>query len=383
MRMPRAMIARLWPPVPAPLRDAYALSQYRRLTRQMPLLHLALLLIVAATLEAANRDAPALVRYGIPALVLCACLARLLVWAKRADSAPSADFARRKILGMTVFSSLIAVIASAWCVIGWHSSPHHEAIFYPLLMVLGEFATVISMTPIRSAAYANLIIGTGPITLTLAVFGDSWEKVAAMAFAATATFLVGMLRHQHSEVVERLALEKQMTDLAETDALTSLANRRALSRRFDAYAAAQPAGAGPALILIDLDRFKPINDRHGHDVGDAVLIEVAARLREAVAADGQVCRLGGDEFAVLLRPAADRSAKALARAILAGLARPVMASGTPLPVGASLGIALWNGPETTLSSLLARADAAMYQVKRQDSNVAALAQPVRKAWVMG
>lgn len=378
MNLPRAVILRLWPPLPAAVRDAYAISQYDRLTRQMPMLHLALMLIVLATLATLNPDAPDMVRLGIPAFVLLASIARLLIWRGRPDCSPNADLARRRIAGMTLFSSLVAVAASLWCVVSWFGAPHATAIYFPMLLVLGEFATVLSMIPIRSAAYANLIIGTGPITLVLATFGDSFERVMALAIGTTATFLVGMLRNQHGDVIERLLLEQKMTGLAETDALTGIANRRGLEREFARLVNGSADAAGGALILIDLDEFKPINDRHGHEVGDAVLIKVAARLRGAVCSDGMVCRLGGDEFAVLLHPNGLRQPERIAGSILAALGKPVMVAGNPLSIRASLGIAERSGNGTVLAELLASADAAMYRAKRGQGNILPLASPRAK-----
>jgi diguanylate cyclase len=363
MRVAHKVIDRLWPPMPESVRDIFAQTQCQRLTRQMPMLHLALMLIIVATLLSAGTNASRLIHYGLPSIVLVACFLRLVTWAQHSDTLPEPASAHCKLRSVTLVSGLVAVIASIWCVASWATAPSDEAMYFPMLMVLGEIATVIIMMPVRQAAYVNLVIGTGPITIALALFGEDMDRVLALAIAATGTFFVGLLRHQHAAEVDRLRLAQRMTELSETDLLTGLYNRRGMEGQFAALRAQAPE-LGLALILIDLDRFKPINDLHGHEAGDAVLVEVASRIGRAVRGDGKVCRLGGDEFAVLLRPDAARPPKTVAGAILAELRRPIVYAGTPLSIGASLGMSRAGAHEVSLPVLLSIADAAMYRAKR-------------------
>lgn len=154
---------------------------------------------------------------------------------------------------------------------------------------------------------------------------------------------------------------------ARTDALTGLYNRRCFDLHLPrSLGAAEKRGSGTALALIDLDRFKAINDTFGHGVGDQVLQRVARALREATGAHDLPCRLGGDEFAVIL-DRVDDVAQAQARcarlfAALQGLA--VASEQGEVPIGASLGAALAM-PDETPERLLERADTALYRAKRQ------------------
>lgn len=163
------------------------------------------------------------------------------------------------------------------------------------------------------------------------------------------------------DVTERARLRARLHELAYTDSLTGLANRHRLL--LDIAALQQGAGAEPVhALFVDLDRFKHVNDASGHGVGDAVLRQVAARLREHVPHGALLARLGGDEFVVVLtgRAAdAERVASSLHRA----MARPFRVDEQVYQLGASIGIAS-SAPGVDADELLQRADLAMYQAKQ-------------------
>lgn len=149
--------------------------------------------------------------------------------------------------------------------------------------------------------------------------------------------------------------------LAWHDGLTGLPNRAAFDRALDAL----PGGGGAALLLVDLDEFKAVNDRHGHAAGDALLREVAIRLRGSLRPEDFACRLGGDEFAVLLQgTGAAGSVPETARRLCATLGQPVVIDGLPLPLSASIGLARFPEDAATAEDLQRTADLALYQVKR-------------------
>jgi diguanylate cyclase (GGDEF)-like protein len=168
---------------------------------------------------------------------------------------------------------------------------------------------------------------------------------------------------------ERASLTEQLEHQARTDSLTGLLNRRALER-----IAAQPADpAGPSttsLILMDVDRFKQINDRHGHPAGDQVLRAVADLMRQMVDPDHALARFGGEEFAVLVPGASADEAASLAQALCAAIcAEPIrLADGTRLPVTASFGVATGLSGAPHWPRLFAAADAAMYRAKAEGRN---------------
>jgi diguanylate cyclase (GGDEF)-like protein len=174
--------------------------------------------------------------------------------------------------------------------------------------------------------------------------------------------------------VERLAAELQASyaRIAELEAridvdpLTETLNRRGFERELTrSLAYVKRYGASAALVFLDLDDFKPVNDRHGHAAGDAMLKAIAAVLVRNVRASDVVARIGGDEFVVLLWNMRDADAAAKAAALEAAVyATPLRRGASTLVVGASAGMA-FIGPLDTPAEVLARADAAMYARKAE------------------
>jgi diguanylate cyclase (GGDEF)-like protein len=172
-----------------------------------------------------------------------------------------------------------------------------------------------------------------------------------------------------SDVTDRQRAAERIAELATFDALTGLVNRRiihqALADRLASGGAEETEGV--ALLFVDLDRFKAVNDSLGHGAGDRLLAEVALRLRDTVAESAGpralVGRLGGDEFAVLLRSVGQEKAIAVGEAVIASLSRAYQIQGKPALIGASVGLALGPRDGATVEALMRAADLALYDVK--------------------
>ncbi|WP_088279013.1 bifunctional diguanylate cyclase/phosphodiesterase [Ideonella sp. A 288] len=164
-----------------------------------------------------------------------------------------------------------------------------------------------------------------------------------------------------ADVTEKLEGERQLRRLAHTDSLTGLANRFMLR---DALAEVVHGDRSAALLLIDLDHFKTVNDSMGHSAGDDVLKAVAQRLRACVRPDDLVARLGGDEFAVLMRHVGEApDAATMAQRLVDALSLPVELSSRRLRVGASVGVAASDDATLGVDEWLARSDTALYAAK--------------------
>jgi diguanylate cyclase (GGDEF)-like protein/PAS domain S-box-containing protein len=172
------------------------------------------------------------------------------------------------------------------------------------------------------------------------------------------------------DITERKAAEEKITLLARTDSLTGLANRSTFTERlWLAFAAAQRGALGFAIHYLDLDKFKPVNDTFGHPVGDALLQQVAGRLKGCTRESDLVARLGGDEFAILqgeMREVAN--AGVMAAKIQAAMALPFSINGNEINISVSIGISPYVSGNAGADTMLVQADLALYRSKDEGRN---------------
>lgn len=177
----------------------------------------------------------------------------------------------------------------------------------------------------------------------------------------------GILR----DVSEQMAYQSQLLDLAYRDALTNLGNRKAFGEQLsNALEQAERQGTTLALMYLDLDRFKEVNDRFGHDIGDALLVAIGERMRHTLRQPDHLYRLGGDEFTLLMPDSDGDSAKVLANRLLGTLSQPFEFNGKLIDfVTPSIGIALYPAHASTAAELIKAADQAMYQAKQVRNSI--------------
>jgi diguanylate cyclase (GGDEF)-like protein len=223
-----------------------------------------------------------------------------------------------------------------WLAGGW-DAPYHE--LHLLALILGSAA----LPPRRFAWFAAAV---SAIALTPALYAPDADALLATVVALTVWLFVT------TALVLLMARVRGQARLARVDQLTHLANRRALDERF-----ALPRTGALVLAIGDLDRFKQINDRHGHLAGDACLAAVARVLSESSREGDQVFRWGGDEFAVLLPGATEDEARNVLGRLEAAVAETVLDPGGD-PVTITFGFAA-GGPEVELRTLTSAADAAL------------------------
>jgi diguanylate cyclase (GGDEF)-like protein len=157
------------------------------------------------------------------------------------------------------------------------------------------------------------------------------------------------------------------------DFLTGVSNRFSFEAYLDATLS-DPAASRTALHFIDLDRFKEVNDRHGHPVGDKVLVEVATRLSRLVREGDRIARVGGDEFVVVQKavPSKD-AASAMGARVVEALGAPFLIDGLTIDIAASVGIVVAPDDADARRPLVAKADAALYRAKRSSRGVVVIA----------
>jgi diguanylate cyclase (GGDEF)-like protein/PAS domain S-box-containing protein len=193
---------------------------------------------------------------------------------------------------------------------------------------------------------------------------ERWLRTSKIPMTDFEGRTVGLLC-MYQDITVRKTMERQLKELAHYDSLTGLANRRYFLHQVEhAVSRARRHDSGFALMYLDLDRFKSINDTMGHDAGDSLLQGFAQRILGQVRESDIVARLGGDEFAVLLEDLPSRAAaEHVASKLLEAMQAPLPVKGTALVIGTSIGIA-FSGSEPSVEDVIRRADQAMYKAKR-------------------
>jgi diguanylate cyclase (GGDEF)-like protein len=180
----------------------------------------------------------------------------------------------------------------------------------------------------------------------------------------------------HEDVTERRRAEARIRHMARHDALTDLANRSLLKERIEVALARRAESESFAVLCLDLDRFKSVNDTLGHPVGDALLKAVAARLQDCVGRDDTLARFGGDEFAIVqMSSAQPQAATALAQKVIAALSEPFTIEGHQILIGCSVGIALAPADGADADQLLKNGDMALYRVKGEGRGACRFFEP--------
>lgn len=253
---------------------------------------------------------------------------------------------------------------------GWTMGEARGRDLEEVFRIVGEDSGEAVDNPARRAIREGAIVGLANHTVLISRAGKRHAiKDSAAPIRDRQGNILGCVLVFH-DVTQQRELQDRMAWQAAHDALTGLPNRVLLNDRLEqAIAHAQRQGTLAVVCFMDLDRFKPVNDQYGHDVGDKVLVEVANRLRHVVRDGDTVARLGGDEFIVLLTDIAgmDQVAPALQR-ILAAAAAPFAHAGIEFRLTASIGVSVYPFDEVDAGTLLRHADQAMYVAKERGRN---------------
>jgi len=229
------------------------------------------------------------------------------------------------------------------------------------------------LTPLRDDAIAyNQIVLAQMNALTSALEQESQQSTNIMRLLQSLIFLMALInfiviiRGMNKQADNALAMSRHFSELAMRDPLTGLFNRRQFNEALeDAIRSLDEQGSGLALLMIDLDGFKPVNDTYGHDAGDEVLRAIGRRLGTHARASDTLARLGGDAFALICPNSTSTStANLLCGRLIDATSQPIqLASGQSVRVGASIGIAFYPDHVSEIDGLIQAADKAMYLAK--------------------
>jgi len=356
-------------------------AQFRAFVRNLPLLYFMLACNAMAVVVAYAPFAhPRWCDLFAGFLVLVAGMRGVWWWRRRGVVFTDAQI-RRHIRNTNALAGFMAMAFMVWALQLYPYGDAYARGHLVLFLALTQLGSVAGLMPVRSAALAVATVAMVPFTAYF-LFADGGRMavdainfglvgsailvlfhVQNEAFAA----LVQSRRDLHLRQLETQKLSDDNRRIAFTDALSGLPNRRALIARLEDVREGEVAMPDRlAVIFIDLDGFKDINDNYGHEFGDALIRRMGERLRSVCAPGVMLARMGGDEFAVLIaREGAEAFARATADRILSTLTVPLDIAGKACHVGASIGLACDADGTASPSELLRRADTAMYRVKAE------------------
>ena len=357
-------------------------ERYRSLRRQVPIIYLmGFVNLSAMELAATHRLSIGL---NLPTFIAVCALFRMFQWYGSRNGREADPPRMIRMMRQTVWSAAaVCVGVCLRCL--YLLAIGDEASRMAVLLFGGLTAIGVSygLTALPAAGRVPLLLIIVPISIAALLFRDPLFAGAAFALVVVAALTMRLLnahsRHFSAVVRSRwtIAHEQELVGRAHqeavraatTDFLTGLPNRRAF---FAALEAATTDSSHPfAVALLDLDRFKSVNDTFGHNAGDLLLKEVATRLVSAVGPSGLVARFGGDEFGILLSELGRAfDAHGIGNQILAGVNGPALLEGREFTIAASLGIAAASKPMQSPSRLMVDADLALYEAKEAQARVA-------------
>jgi diguanylate cyclase (GGDEF)-like protein len=367
-------------------------ERYWSLRRQVPIIYVLGLVNLSAMEIAANR--PLSIGLNLPTFILVCGLIRLRDWFGRGSGKQATYRMMVRRMGQTViFAAAVCLAVCARCLyllqVG-DAASHMAVILFGGLTAIG---VAYGLTALPAAGRIPLLLIIGPISVVAALSNERQFMGAAFGLVVVAVLTMRLLAshssHFMSVVRSRslIAGEQQRAELAHqeamiaatTDFLTGLPNRRAFVSALDVATKERPGRF--SLAILDLDRFKTVNDTFGHIIGDQLLREVASRLVRAVGERGIVARLGGDEFGVLLTHSYRQSEMiAIGAEILEGINGSAVLEDREFTISASCGLCISRkGREQSPSRLMADADLALYQAKDDPTCRIAVFEPRMEA----
>lgn len=354
-------------------------EQYISLRRQIPLMYVLLACNVGFLSAVTVGEVPPILAIGAPGVLILAAAVRTWVSFQRRNKNPLPADIRRYLRNTVLIAAVLSVGFGGWGLLMFEWVDPARRFAVVLYIFVGSIGSCYCLQTLPRAAYLVLVLGTVPVTVCLIASNDLYQVGIGMNFALIAVLIAGTVSTGYERFTEMLRSRSEMfaeqerarhaeqaaQELAYHDHLTGLPNRRALNERL-APLETLGAAAGPfALLIVDLDLFKSVNDVHGHAAGDRLLQGVAERLQRMVGSRGAAYRLGGDEFAITLDlvDGGQEGALRLAARVVQDISAPFLIEGLSHYIGASVGISMFPGDAADLSTLMRQADIALYRAK--------------------
>lgn len=355
--------------VPFAVRDELVLLQFDRLRALVPVLYLTIAVNTLAGAAATQGDFPPLYQLVLPACLLFASLVRFIIWHRRRHVSATLASARKQLRTTFVIAIILSLAGGFWSVASFYETHETRRVLAAVFMTMSAFASANCLASLPRAAIASIIVGLAPIVVAMLGSRDLGIQAMAISIFVVSFLQIRLVLSKFAEMANGIILQREMRELADSDPLTGLRNRRAFTAQLETETEKLASGGRVVLAMLDLDGFKPANDRFGHAAGDAILVETAKRLQTMCRTAHCVARIGGDEFAIILDADGDRDAmESTVEAVRAIIALPHIIGGEYMAVSASIGVAHGPTDGRTVSELMLAADHALYANKATRTN---------------
>lgn len=354
-------------------------AQYREITRQVPLLYSLLIVNTAAVAFTHRQFAPPFLIYVMPVGLCLVCLLRVVQWLPLRKPPIGYEAARAQLKRSIIFAGGFGLTAVTWALsLAQYGGPYEQG-HVSLYISVTVIACIFCLMYLPQAALLACLLVTGPyiayyvsqgspvwtaIALNIGLVSLVMVRVLLNAFRG----FVELVRSQRDMALKNAEAERLSTEnarLAMTDSLTALPNRRFFFARLEAaIEVARRDRARFAVGVLDLDRFKPINDTYGHVLGDRLLEEVGRRLAALANDDTILARLGGDEFGIILFDGCD-DVETIGKFFCEVISRPYKVDEMQVTIGCSAGFAIFPDAGETAHMLFDRSDYALYHAKSE------------------
>lgn len=376
--------------------------QYEHLKNHIPLLYLTvgfyfgMAIFVILTSNPTHSIEGYLAYYVVPMIVVPFAFVRAVIWYRRRNDSFERKKVEKIIVSLSFVSALISLICGVWAVLAWQADATMQRSYLALIMAMGSFSVAYCLAIVPFSATLCLIFAMLPISLLMLFTGDTFLSATALIVLTAMAYLVGLLRRHYVQMVQMIELQVQMHDLANTDTLTNLLNRRALIEEYGSLVHGESSAlikcidqddvtqnnahrissanvsstsvsstsvSSITMVMLDLDGFKPINDQYGHAAGDKMLQMIAERMKLHIGEYGHIARIGGDEFAIMFVNKPLQFCKQIIESLTYILSQHYIINDQKMTVGISHGLAHVADDIPSIEKLLSAADHHLYDMK--------------------
>lgn len=352
--------------MPDSIRTDLIKLQHERIGALIPVLYFTIATIAIVAASASGGGFDPIYHVILPGGFVGMGLFRCWIWFSRKNKPVDLENVEKHLQSTTRIALIMGLVGGLWTLDAYYDTIEARRVLAPVFVFMLTFAGAICLSSLPKAALGAMLTALALPSIAMIVSPDVGIRAMGISLLLVSLLIAGLVLASYAQTISSLQLKRELKILATTDVLTGLANRRAFGERLEEeiqIADQKGESAQFAVLMIDLDGFKTVNDTYGHVAGDELLCEVADRLKKICGHARSIARLGGDEFALIV--AADKLSllKDQLSSIKTMLSLPYDVEGNQVVISASIGSACYPGDGLANRELMRAADQALYQDK--------------------